>query len=82
MPKIIGTRYVLAVKDLKKSAAYYCNQLKFSTVWDSEDWVFLKRDSCFLMLGECKNDISAHETNNHSYFAYIEMKTLTPFTKN
>lgn len=29
-----------------------------------------------VMLGECSDDISAFETNNHSYFAYVDMENI------
>ena len=74
--KIIGTRYVLAVKDLKKSADYYKNSLGFETWWSDENWHFLQRETFVVMLGECKDDRSAFETNNHSYFAYIDVKNI------
>lgn len=76
IPKITGTRFVLAVKDLKKSATYYQDQLGFKSVWTDGNWHYLKRELFFVMLGECKDDVSAFETNNHSYFAYIEMEHL------
>lgn len=75
-PEILGTRYVLAVKDLTTSAAYYEAQLGFETWWAGEGWHFLKRGSCMVMLGECPDDRSAFETRNHSYFAYIEVYNI------
>jgi len=75
-PKIEGSRHVLAVKDLDKSVDFYKNQLGLKTVWAGEGWHFLKRDNFFVMLGECKDDVSAFETNNHSYFAYIDTKNV------
>lgn len=75
--KITGARYVLAVKDLEKSAKYYQEKLGFESVWEGGGgWHFLKREAFFVMLGECQDDRSAFETNNHSYFAYIEMRQI------
>ena len=76
LPTITGTRYVLAVKDLAKSAQYYENELGFNTIWSGEGWHFLKREMFAFMLGECRDDGSAFETKNHSYFAYIEVKNI------
>lgn len=76
MTNILGTRYVLAVQDVAKSTEFYRNKLSFKEVWNGDGWVFLKRDSCFIMLGECKEDISAFDTNNHSYFAYIDIEQV------
>lgn len=75
-PKIVGTRYVLAVKDLNKSADYYEKQLGFTTIWSGEGWHFLNRENFVVMLGECPDDRSAFETVNHSYFAYIDVQNI------
>lgn len=74
--KIVGTRYVLAVKDLDKSGQYYEQQLGFTTEWKIGGWHKLYREGFVVMLGECADDRSAHETRNHSYFAYIEMENI------
>ncbi|MBX2873064.1 MAG: VOC family protein [Saprospiraceae bacterium] len=74
--KIKGTRFVLAVKDLKQSADYYQNQLGFSTWWAGDGWHFLRRDTFMVMLGECPDDRSAFETRNHSYFGYIDLENI------
>lgn len=58
LPKFIGTRYVLAVKDLEKSAQYYQTKLGFTTLWAGEGWHFLKREKFIVMLGECADDRS------------------------
>ncbi|MEP0984263.1 VOC family protein [Ekhidna sp.] len=74
--QIIGSRHVLAVQNLHASINYYIDQLGFSLVWQIEGWALVQRDSISIMLGECQDDISAHETNNHSYFAYIEVTDI------
>jgi catechol 2,3-dioxygenase-like lactoylglutathione lyase family enzyme len=73
---ILGTRYVLAVRDLAKSATYYEEQLGFKTWWSGEGWHFLRWEKFMVMLGECKDDRSAFETRNHSYFAYIDVEEI------
>jgi catechol 2,3-dioxygenase-like lactoylglutathione lyase family enzyme len=75
-PKISGTRYVLAVKDLAKSADFYQKQLGFNSIWSGEGWHFLSRDKFIVMLGECPDDRSAFETVNHSYFAYADVENI------
>ena len=72
-PTITGIRYVLAVKDLAKSAAYYEEMLGCKTWLKVEGWQFLYRDKFLVMLGECADDRSAFETRNHSYFAYVDV---------
>ena len=75
-PKIIGNRYVLAVKNLKESADFYKNKLGFRTTWEGGGWHFLTRDAINIMLGECPDDKPASEINCHSYFAYLEVKNI------
>jgi catechol 2,3-dioxygenase-like lactoylglutathione lyase family enzyme len=74
--KITGTRYVLAVKDLSKSAEYYQDQLGFASLWREGGWQLLFREKFIVMLGECSDDRSAFETANHSYFAYIDVENI------
>ncbi|WP_420318603.1 VOC family protein [Ekhidna sp.] len=74
--KITGTRYVLAVQDLSRSIEYYHNILGMNLQWEIDGWALLDRDNFIIMLGECKDDVSAHETNNHSYFGYIEVSNI------
>jgi len=73
---IVGSRYVLAVKDLFKSASYYEQQLGFTTLWAESGWQLLYREKFIVMLGECADDRSAFETVNHSYFAYIDVSGI------
>lgn len=74
--KITGSRYVLAVKDLIKSADFYKNKLGFKTLWEGEGWHFLIRDSVKIMLGECSDEQSASEIGDHSYFAYFDVENI------
>jgi catechol 2,3-dioxygenase-like lactoylglutathione lyase family enzyme len=73
---ITGSRFVLAVKDIKKSAEYYENQLGFKTLWSGEGWHFLGREKFVVMLGECRDEPPAFETGDHSYFAYIDVENI------
>ena len=73
--KILKTRHVLAVKDLAISVDYYKNKLGFETIWqDGVGWHCLGRDGFEVMLGECRDDRSAFELANHSYFAYVNLE--------
>lgn len=76
MGKITSTRYVLAVQDLAKSAAYYEQKLGFTTWFSGQGWHFLQRGPIKVMLGECSDDRSAFETRNHAYFAYIDVEGI------
>jgi len=75
-PKITGSRFVLAVKQVAKSAEYYEKQLGFKTLWSGEGWHFLGRERFVVMLGECRDAPSAFETGDHSYFAYIDVENI------
>lgn len=74
MKNIFEPRYVLAVKNLETSSLYYQNVLGFKQDSQFPGWDFLSRDSCYLMLGECADEIPAAQTGNHSYFAYLEVQ--------
>ena len=68
---ITRTRFVLAVPDLARSVAYYCDVLGF----DAQDmgdagWCFLQRDECGIMMGHCPDALPPGEIGDHSYFAY------------
>ena len=73
---IINTRFVLAVQDLQKSVEFYKNKLGFKSGWFDDNWHFLHRDECTIMLGECADDRSAFEINNHSYFGYFDVQNI------
>jgi uncharacterized glyoxalase superfamily protein PhnB len=76
MPKLKNVRSVLAVKDLQASVLFYCENLGFSIDFEFEGWCFLSRDGVQLMLGHCPDEIPASQTNDHSYFAYIEVQAI------
>ena len=71
MARIVNSRCVLAVRDLKISTAYYVDVLGFSRdPIDAEGWSFLTRDNFRIMLGECPDVTPAAELGDHSYIAY------------
>lgn len=71
-----GSRYVLAVKNLRVSSDFYLNKLNFRTIWEGDGWHFLERDQFKIMLGECADQPAASETGDHSYFAYLEVENI------
>ncbi len=75
-PKITGSRFVLAVKSLFKSADYYERQLGFITLWTGDGWHFMGREKFIVMLGECPDEPSAFEIGDHSYFAYVDVENI------
>jgi predicted enzyme related to lactoylglutathione lyase len=69
---IIRTRYVIAVPDLKASAAYYRSVLGFDVREIGDPgWLFFDQDDCTIMAGECPDEIPPADLGDHSYFAYI-----------
>ncbi|HXV07889.1 MAG TPA: VOC family protein [Burkholderiales bacterium] len=71
MPALTDLRCVLAVKDLAVSVAFYRERLGFNLDFEVPGWAFLSRDRFRVMLGECADAMAAHETGDHSYFAYV-----------
>ncbi len=79
--KVLTTQHVLAVKDLEKSEDYFVGKLGFQVRFRVDGWVFLSLQSFHLMLGHCADDLSAKETNNHSYFAYVNCADIDDLYK-
>ena len=73
MHRIVDSRCVLAVRDLKESTRFYMDVLGFQRDFGdgSDGWSFLSRDSFKVMLGECPDEKPASELGNHSYFVYL-----------
>ncbi len=71
MSPILQNHYVLAVHDVRRSAAFYVEKLGFHIVAEPAGWIFVKREACLIMLGECPDDLPAGATGCHSYFAYL-----------
>ncbi len=72
MPHFVRPRSVLAVQDLDRATRYFRDVLGF--VEDdirSPGWTFLSRDAVHLMLGECRDEMSAEATGNHSWFLHV-----------
>lgn len=73
---IVQSRHVMAVKNLATSTDYYMNKLGFSRDFSVDGWEFLSLENFRLQLGECPDEIDAGDTNNHSYFANIEVRDI------
>jgi predicted enzyme related to lactoylglutathione lyase len=80
MPKISKTRFVIAVHDLKTSAAFYRDVLGFAieTIPDP-GWLFYHCGACTIMAGECPNTLHPTELGNHSYYAYLQIEDIDRF---
>jgi uncharacterized glyoxalase superfamily protein PhnB len=63
---------VLAVKDLVRATRYFRDVLGFTEDdIHSPGWCFLSRDGVHLMLGECRDEMTAEATGNHSWFLHL-----------
>jgi uncharacterized glyoxalase superfamily protein PhnB len=73
MSAILRNHYVLAVHNARRSAEYYVQMLGFQIVAEPDGWIFVARDGCMIMLGDCPDDLPASELGCHSYFAYLRV---------
>jgi len=74
--KVVHTRHVLAVKDLKVEAAYYVDKLGFDRDFTAPGWEFLSFGDFKVMLGECSDEMTAEATGNHSWFAHALIENV------
>jgi catechol 2,3-dioxygenase-like lactoylglutathione lyase family enzyme len=70
---ILQNHYVLAVHDVRVSARFYVDVLGFEVVAEPDGWIFVKKDGCMIMLGECPDDMHPSELGCHNYFAYLHV---------
>lgn len=77
MPEIIKARFVIAVPDLQKSAAFYRDVLGF-TIHSIPDpgWLFYTCGDCMIMAGACPNALHPSQLGDHAYFAYLQVKDV------
>jgi catechol 2,3-dioxygenase-like lactoylglutathione lyase family enzyme len=77
MSRFVRPRSVLAVRDLAASTRYYTEVLGFGLdPIEAPGWSFLTRDGIQLMLGECRDEVDASETGNHSWFLHIMVEEI------
>jgi len=73
MPAILQNHYVLAVHNVEASARFYTQVLGFEVAATPPGWIFVKKDHCMIMLGECPDDMPPGELGCHNYFAYLRV---------
>lgn len=78
MPKILQNHYVLAVHDLHTSSEFF-RQLGFEVVSEPPGWIFVQRDNCMIMLGECIDAIPPSNLGDHSYFGYLRVDNVDSY---
>jgi catechol 2,3-dioxygenase-like lactoylglutathione lyase family enzyme len=71
MPTILQNHYVLAVHNVRESARFYVDVLGFKVTSEPAGWIFVTKDNCMIMLGECPNDMHPSQLGCHNYFAYL-----------
>jgi uncharacterized glyoxalase superfamily protein PhnB len=76
MFNIETTQHLLAVKNLQASEQYFINKLGFKVRFRVDGWCFLSLQSFHVMLGHCPDEVTASETHNHSYFAYVNCQGI------
>jgi uncharacterized glyoxalase superfamily protein PhnB len=74
--KVVRTRHVLAVKDLKIEADYYKDKLGFDLDFTAPGWEFLSFGDFKVMLGECADEMTAEATRNHSWYAHVIVENV------
>src|SRR3982751_2323621 len=80
MPSISKSSFVIAVPDLKASAAFYRDILGF-TIHNIPDpgWLFYTCGNCTIMAGECRDAIPPRKLGDHAYFAYLQVDDIDSF---
>jgi catechol 2,3-dioxygenase-like lactoylglutathione lyase family enzyme len=75
--KIAPWAFVLAVRDLDRSARYFRDVLGFQVSWeDATDWRLVERDGVRVMLGYCPSDQPAADLGSHNLFGYLDVDRL------
>ena len=80
MPTIAKTSFVIAVPDLKSSAAFYQDVLGFVVhTISNPGWLFYTSGDCTIMAGECPDAIPPRKLGDHAYFAYLQIDEIDSF---
>jgi len=76
---IKSNHYVLAVKCIAATGDVFERALGFREVFNDDNWRFMKRDDCTVMLGECPDAPPMHDLGDHQYFAYLNVDDADEF---
>ena len=79
MPTILQNHYVLAVHNAREAAKFYVEALDFRIVAEPPGWVFVAKDGCMIMLGECPDDLHPSELGCHNYFGYFRVDDVDAY---
>jgi len=61
------------VRDQDEALAFYVDKLGFEVAAEPPGWIFVAKDSCLIMLGECPDDMHPSQLGCHNYFAYLRV---------
>lgn len=78
MGKILQNHYVLAVHNLNESSRFF-EQLGFKKVSQPQGWIFVQRDNCMVMLGECRDALPPSKLGDHNYFGYLRVENVDAY---
>lgn len=80
MPNISKVRFVIAVHDLQKSAAFYRDVLGFSVhAIPDPGFLFFVSGACTIWAGLCPDALPPADLGDHAYFAYLEIDDIDPY---
>ncbi|MCG8605066.1 VOC family protein [bacterium] len=76
MFKVTATQHVLAVNNLEEAESYFIDKLGFELCFRVDGWSFISLQDFHVMLGHCPDELPARDTNNHSYFVYVNCEGI------
>jgi catechol 2,3-dioxygenase-like lactoylglutathione lyase family enzyme len=80
MATISKSTFVIAVPNLKTSAAFYRDVLGFSIQKIGDPgWLLYISGACTIMAGECPEAIPPADLGDHSYFAYLQLDDIRSY---
>lgn len=80
MSKIVQNHFVLAVHDLQASAKFF-EKLGFKIVMEPDGWIFVQRDNCMIMMGDCRDALHPSTLGDHNYFGYLRVDDVDGYYK-
>jgi uncharacterized glyoxalase superfamily protein PhnB len=73
---VTKAQHVLAVDDFEAAIAYFTDKLGFAEYNRVPGWSFLRLENFWLMVGDCRGEVPARDTGNHSWFAYVNCEGI------
>ncbi|MBI1381803.1 MAG: glyoxalase [Planctomycetaceae bacterium] len=74
--RVTKAQHVLAVHDFEAAVGYFTDKLGFTEYDRVGGWSFLQLGDFWLMVGDCRGEVPARETGNHSWFAYVNCEGI------